>query len=37
MYFPNYGLWKTWLNHSPKSAVSEHPLTVNMLKGQKQL
>ena len=37
MYFRNYGLSKTWLNHSLKSAVSDYPLTVNMLKGPKHL
>ena len=33
MYFRNYKLSKTWLDHSPKSGVSEHPSTVNLLKG----
>ena len=33
MYFQNYRLWKTWLGQSLKGAVSEHPSTVNMLKG----
>ena len=28
---------KTWLDHSLKNTVSEHPLTVNMLKLPKQL
>ena len=28
---------KTWLDHSLKDTVSEHPLTVNMLKGAKLL
>ena len=37
MYFRNYRLWKTWLDHSPKSAVSEHALTVNMWKRPKYL
>ena len=32
MYFRNYRLWKTWLDHSLKSALSEHALTVNMWK-----
>ena len=37
MYFSNYRLSKTWLYHSLKSAVLEHPFTVNMLKGPKDL
>ena len=37
MYFWNYRLWKTWLGHSLKSAVSEHALTVNMWKLPKYL
>ena len=37
MYFPNSRLSKTWLDNSLKSAVSEHPLTVNILKGLKHL
>ena len=37
MYFQNYRLSKTWLDHSLKGAVSEHPSTVNMLKGPKHL
>ena len=37
MYFWNYGLSKTWLDHSLKSAVSKHPSTVTMLKGPKHL
>ena len=30
MYFRNYRLWKTWLEHFLKGAISEHALTVNM-------
>ena len=37
MSVPNYRLSKTWLDHSPKSAVLEHPSIVNMLKGPKHL
>ena len=37
MYFRNYRLSNTWLDHSLKSAVSEYPSTVNMLKGPKHL
>ena len=37
MYFQNYRLSKKWLDQSLKSAVSEHPLTLNMLKGTKHL
>ena len=37
MYFRNYRLSKTWLDHSLKSAVSEHNSLVNMLKGLKHL
>ena len=37
MYFQNYSLSKTRLHQSLKSAVSEHPSTVNMLKGLKHL
>ena len=37
MYFRNYRLKETWLDHSLKSAVSEHPSTVNMLKDIKHL
>ena len=37
MYFQNYRLSKTWLDHSVKSAVPEHPSTVNMLKVPKHL
>ena len=37
MYFRNFRLSKTCIDHSLKSAASEHPLTVNMLKGPKNL
>ena len=37
MYCRYCRLSKTWLDHSLKSAVSEGPLTVNMLKGPKHL
>ena len=37
MYFRNYRLSNTWLDHSLKSAVSEYPSTVNKLKGLKHL
>ena len=37
MYFRNYRLSKTRLVNSLKSAVPEHPSTVNMLKGSKHL
>ena len=37
MYFQNYKLSKTWLDHSVKSAISERPSTVNMLKGATHL
>ena len=37
MYFRNYRLLKTCLNHFLKSALSEHPSMVNMLKGLKHL
>ena len=33
MYFGNYKMSKTCLDYSLKSAVSEDPLTLNMLKG----
>ena len=36
LYFGKYRLSQTWLDHSLKNTVSEHPLTVNMLKGPKQ-
>ena len=32
MYLQNYRLWKSSSDHSVKSAVSEHALTVNMWK-----
>ena len=35
MSLQNYRLSNTWLDHSLKTPVSEHPLTVNMLKGAK--
>ena len=35
MYFRQKGLRKTWLLKCLKSRVSEHPSTVNMLKGPK--
>ena len=37
MYFRNYRLSKTWLDHSLRNAVFEHSLTVNMLKVAKHL
>ena len=37
MYFRYYRLWKTWLKHSLKDAVSEHALTVNNWKRPKYL
>ena len=37
MYFRNYGLSKTYLEHPVKSAIQEVPLRVNMLKGAKYL
>ena len=37
MYIRNYRLSKTCSDQFPKSAYSEHPLTVNMLKGPKNL
>ena len=37
MFFRNYRIWKSWLDHSLKSAVSEHALTVNMQKRPKYL
>ena len=37
MYCRNYRLPKTWLDHSLKSAISEHPSSVNMLNGPKHL
>ena len=35
MHFPNYGLQKKWREKAVKSPFSEHPSTVNMLKGPK--
>ena len=35
--FPGLETVKTWLDHSLKSAVSEHPFAVNMLKDPKHL
>ena len=35
MYLGNYGLQKTWLEKCLKGPVSEHPSTINMLKGPK--
>ena len=37
MYFRNYKLSKTSLDHTLKTAVSKHLLTVNMLKDPKSL
>ena len=37
MYFGDYRLSRTWLDHSRQSTVSEHALTVNMSKGPKHL
>ena len=37
MYFRDYRLSKTWLNHSLKTTISEDPLAVNMWKGPKHL
>ena len=37
MYFQNYRLSNIWSDNSTKSAVSEHPLTMNMPKGPKHL
>ena len=37
MYFRNCRLWKFFLDHSLKSSVSEHALTVNVWKGPKCL
>ena len=37
MYFRNYRLSNTLLNHSLESAILEHRLAVNMLKGPKHL
>ena len=37
MYFQNYRLSKSWLDHCLKSTVLEDPSTVNMLKVSKHL
>ena len=37
MYFRNYRMSNTWLNHSLEIAFSEPPSTVNMLMGAKNL
>ena len=37
MYFPYYGLRKTWLNESLKSPLSQDPWRSNMLRGIKNL
>ena len=37
MYFRIYRLWKSWLDHSLKSAVSQHDLRVNSWKRPKYL
>ena len=37
MYSQNLRLSKTWFNHSLRSLVSEHPLTINILKNPKLL
>ena len=37
MYVPKYRLWEKWLNKCLKSPFSEHPSTVNMLKGPKHV
>ena len=37
MYFRSYRMWKYWLEHSLKIAVSENALTVNMWKCHKYL
>ena len=37
IYFPNYGVRKTWLGKCLESPISEHPVTVNMLKVSKHL
>ena len=31
MYFPNYGLQKTWLDNCIKKRHSEHPLRSNIV------
>ena len=37
LYYGNYRLWKTCLDHSLENTVLENPLTVNMLKHPKLL
>ena len=37
MYFQNWRLWKSGSEHSPRSVVTEHVLTVNMWKRPKYL
>ena len=37
MYFRSYRLWKSWLDYSLKSTVSEQALAVNMWKRPKYL
>ena len=37
MYFRNYWLSKTWLNHAVESAISEPPSTLNVLMCAKHL
>ena len=37
LYFGNYRLSMTWLDHSLKNTVWEHPLTVNILRVPKLL
>ena len=35
--YPKLKTLKTWVDHSLKSALSEQPLAVNMLRGLKHL
>ena len=37
MYFRNYRLPKTWLDHYLRSAVLEHPLIIKILQAPKHL
>ena len=37
MYFPYYGLRKTWLNESLKNPLSQEPSRSNMLRGIKHV
>ena len=37
MYFRNYRLSKTWLDHYLRSDVLDHPLRVNILQGPQHL